>query len=129
MTGLLKIFVYLCVGEWLVQLTGFPMPGPVVGLVVMLADFLLRGAVDGDVARIFDVASPHLTLLFIPAGAGIAAHADLLGTGLLAIVAAILGGTLATMLVTAFVFRMLLAKGDVASADSQAAQSLLEVER
>jgi putative effector of murein hydrolase len=46
----------------------------------MLADFALARGPDREVSDLFDAISPHLTLLFVPAGAqglsiGVAAHA------------------------------------------------------
>jgi holin-like protein len=110
MTGYLKVLLYLSAGEVVVNLTGFPIPGPMVGLALMLVDFGLNGQADGEVEQIFDRASCHLAVLFVPAGAGIIAHGAILSAGLPIILISVFAGTMVTMLVTAFCFRALLAK-------------------
>ena len=42
LTGLTWLLVFQCIGEVLVRATGAPVPGPVVGMVLLFA--LLRGA-------------------------------------------------------------------------------------
>jgi holin-like protein len=108
MTGYLKVFLYLSAGEIFVRLSGFPMPGPMVGLALMLLDFGVNRKADPEVGQIFDGVSKHLAILFVPAGAGVIAHGGILSSGLFVITIAIVAGTLVTMLVTALCFRWLL---------------------
>jgi holin-like protein len=107
MRGYLKVLGYLCLGEIIVQIAGLPVPGPIVGLLIMLVDFSLNGAPDADVETIFDGVCKHLAILFVPAGAGLVAHGGLLSAGVSAILIAVLMGTVATMLVTALCFSLL----------------------
>lgn len=107
MVGYVKVFLYLSAGEVIVRLTGFPIPGSIVGLTLMLADFAINGQIDSDVGRIFDGVSKHLAILFVPAGAGVIAYSAVLSSGVVVIVTTIVAGTLVTMLVTAFLFRWL----------------------
>lgn len=126
MTGYLKVFLYLSAGEILVRLTGFPMPGSVVGLALMLIDFATNRRADPEVGQIFDGVSKHLAILFVPAGAGVVAHGGILSSGLLAITIAVVAGTLVTMLVTALCFRWLL--GDERAAERDCATSDSEIQ-
>ncbi len=109
MTALLKVFLYLAAGELIVAYTMAPVPGSIIGLSLMLVDFFLNKAPDPDVERIFDAVSKHLTLLFIPAGAGVLAYPTLLEDGWWIIAVAVTLGTITTMLVTALAFKLTLA--------------------
>jgi holin-like protein len=101
MDGLAKIFVYLAIGDVMVRFSGLPVPGPVVGLGLMLTDFIVNKRIDPAVAAIFDRVSGHFSVLFVPAGAGVLAYGAGFGESLPVVVAAVIGGTAVTLLVTA----------------------------
>jgi holin-like protein len=107
MVGYLKVFAYLCAGEIIIRLTGWPIPGPMVGLVLMLCDFSFNGRADREVEQIFDGVSKHLAILFVPAGAGVIAYGAILNNGLPLILIAIIIGTTVTMVITAFLFQLI----------------------
>jgi holin-like protein len=112
MSGLAKIFVYLVIGDLMARLSGLPIPGPVLGLAIMFADFAVQGQADAQVSAIFDRISAHFAVLFIPAGAGVIAYGATLGEVLPVVVIAVLGGTAVTMLVTAGGLALLLRRSD-----------------
>ena len=95
------------VGEALARLLALPVPGPVIGLVLLFLGLRWRpsAALDGaPLATVAGVLLAHLSLLFVPAGTGIVRHAGALlayGPGLLT--ALVLSAAL-TLAVTAFVF-------------------------
>ena len=96
--GLTLIFLCQLVGEAFVRLLGIPVPGPVIGMVILLA-WLVRG--DGPSEPVRAVANgllKYLPLFFVPAGVGLVTHGALLRADWLALVLAILGSTLFTML-------------------------------
>jgi len=68
--------ILLCqlVGEVCVLFTGLPVPGPVIGMLLLLAWFLLRRDLPESVARTADTLLSHLSLLFVPAGVGVIVH-------------------------------------------------------
>jgi len=107
MTGYLKIFAYLSAGEIIVRVAGIPLPGPIVGLALMLLDFFVNRQADPEVAQVFDGVAKHLAVLFVPAGAGVVAHSVTLSAGLPALLSAIFLGTIATLLATAVAFSFL----------------------
>ena len=78
MVGYLKVFLYVCVGEVIARQTGAPMPGPMLGLVLMLTDFSINRRADPDVEQIFDGVSKHLAVLLLPASAGVIAYGAIL---------------------------------------------------
>jgi holin-like protein len=88
--GLALLLLLQAAGEGLARAFGLPVPGPVIGLVLLLA------------------ALDHLSLLFVPVGVGVITHLDLLsryGFQLLAVIALSTWIGLAT---TALVLRSLL---------------------
>jgi holin-like protein len=107
MVGYLKVFAYLCAGEVVIRLAEWPIPGPMVGLVLMLSDFSLNGRADREVEQIFDGVSKHLAILFVPAGAGVIAYGAILNDGLPLILISIIVGTTVTMVITAYVFLLI----------------------
>lgn len=77
------------VGEVAVRLTDAPVPGPVVGMLVLfLALSVRRPAPDASVFRAADGLLRHLQLLFIPAGVGVVAYLGTIRDQALPIVAA-----------------------------------------
>jgi|AntRauTorcE11898_2_1112593.scaffolds.fasta_scaffold07016_5 putative effector of murein hydrolase LrgA (UPF0299 family) len=63
-------------GEAAVRLLDLPVPGPVVGMVMLFAALAIRGAVPDEVSTVANGLLAHLALLFVPAGVGIIAHTD-----------------------------------------------------
>ncbi len=94
-------------GEAAARLFALPVPGPVIGMALLFLGLRLRpeAARDGaPLATVAGVLLAHLSLLFVPAGAGIVRHAGALiahGPGLMA---ALVVSTALTLAVTAFVF-------------------------
>ena len=62
---------YQVVGELISRLTGIPVPGPVIGMVLMLLSFLVKDNLIGIVRPTAGVLLANLSLLFVPAGVGI----------------------------------------------------------
>ena len=93
--GLTWLLACQLAGELVVEATGVPVPGPVVGMVLLLVVLVLRDPPDDSpVHRTADVLLPHLQLLFVPAGVGIVAYAGVLRDDPLAVVVALVGSWL-----------------------------------
>lgn len=69
--GLSQILIFQGLGEILAKGLALPVPGPVVGLVLLLGFLLWRGKVDPDLDQVALAFSSHLGLLFIPAAVGV----------------------------------------------------------
>lgn len=93
-------------GEFLVRLMDLPIPGPVLGLVIMLAGLALRGGAPEALRTTADGLLRHLSLLFVPAGVGVMLHFERIGDEWLALVGAVILSTWATIAVSAVVFRI-----------------------
>jgi holin-like protein len=92
-------------GELAVAATGLPVPGPVLGMVLMLAGLLIRGGIPADLAATADTLLGNLSLLFIPAGVGVMLHLPLIEAELLPISVALVTSTLLTVAVTALLMQ------------------------
>ena len=69
--GLVQILLFQGLGEIISKLLGLPIPGPVIGLVLLLATLLMRRRIDADLDLVATAFTQHLGLLFIPAAVGV----------------------------------------------------------
>ena len=88
------------IGELAVKLLTVPVPGPVVGMVLLFCFLLARGGIPENLAKAADGLLSHMSLLFVPAGVGVMMHFRLLGEDWLPITAALVVSTLLTIAVT-----------------------------
>ena len=94
------IFSCQLAGELLVSSTGLPLPGPVVGMVLLFIGLLIHRSVPEKLAIVSDALISNLSLLFVPAGVGVMLHARLIGDELIPISIALVVSTLLTIAVT-----------------------------
>ena len=95
------------VGEVVARAAGWPVPGPVVGLVLLLGLLIARrGPTDGLRGTSLGLLR-HLSLLFVPAGVGVITQLDTLRQDWLPITAAILISTALGLGVTGLVMQAL----------------------
>jgi len=90
-------------GELIVKAAGLPVPGPVVGMVLLFCGLLIKGGIPDGLQRVGDALLTNLSLLFAPAGVGVMLHARLLGEDWLPISVALVVSTGLTIAVTALV--------------------------
>lgn len=77
--GLIALLVFQLAGEAVVTATGLPVPGPVVGMVLLLGWLQWRRPPDtAGTVRASDALLRHLQLWFVPAGVGVLGHLALL---------------------------------------------------
>ena len=99
--SLTLLLVCQLVGEVLVGLTGLPIPGPVLGMVLLFVGLLARGRVPTALQTTAGTLLAHFSLLFVPAGVGIMLHIGLLEDAWLAIGVALITSTAIAIAVTA----------------------------
>jgi holin-like protein len=104
---LTSLLVYQLVGEVLVLVTGLPVPGPVVGMLLLFVTLAARGGAPQWLRDTCNGLLAHLSLLFVPAGVGVLLHFQRLGAEWLPIVVALVASTVITIGVTALVMRAL----------------------
>lgn len=89
--GLMWLIGCQVAGEVIVRLADVPVPGPVVGMVVLFGLLQLRrSGDDATVVRAADGLLEHLQLLFIPAGVGVIVYLDTIRDNAAPIVGAML---------------------------------------
>lgn len=107
--------ILLCqlAGEIVVRGLALPMPGPVIGMLLLLALLLLRDRAilfaqgplqGGGVENAAKGLLAHLSLLFVPAGVGLVQKLDVLARHGIAIVAVLALSVVITLLVTVATF-------------------------
>ena len=102
-TGLTWLLACQLAGEVLVRLTDAPVPGPVVGMVLLFALLQVRRAGErATVVRAADALLRHLQLLFVPAGVGIVVYLGTIRHDAVPIVVALVGSWLAALAVVAW---------------------------
>ena len=100
--ALATLLLFQLLGEALALLTGLPVPGPVLGLALLLATLAWRPAGLAVIRPTTQGLLQHLSLLFVPAGVGVMQHLQRLGDEALAIGAALVVSTLVGLAVTAW---------------------------
>ena len=83
--ALTTLLVFQLLGEALVRTLGLPVPGPVLGLALLLPLLAWRPAVLAMVRPTAQTLLQHLSLLFVPAGVGVMLHLNRIGEEALAI--------------------------------------------
>lgn len=101
------LLVFQCLGEGVAFVTGVPVPGPVIGMLLLFASLLLWPRLNATLEAAAAELLNHLSLLFVPAGVGIVVAAGSFSGQWLAIVAALVASTLLAMAATALVLRAL----------------------
>jgi holin-like protein len=117
LAGLTWLLIYQCVGEIVARWTGLPVPGPVIGMVLLFATLLVRQAVPESLKVAASGLLSHLSLLFVPAGVGVMQHFQRVASEWLPIAVALIASTVLALAATAFVMRQLLARADRRQAD------------
>lgn len=105
-SGLVQLFLWQGLGELLSKFFLPSIPGPVLGLVLLLAFLCLKGQVDTDLAAVSDTFRQHLGLLFVPASVGVLLFLPELQAHALAIGTALLVSVILTIAVTAIVLKV-----------------------
>ena len=102
------LLVYQLIGEVIALVFKLPVPGPVIGMLLLFLSLLARRGVSDNLRNTANGLLSHLSLLFVPAGTGVMVHLGRVADEWLAIVAAIIGSTVLTIAVTALVMRALM---------------------
>lgn len=97
------IFGCQLIGELVTRALEIPVPGPVLGMVILFLVLVFLGSIPEKLSAAADGLLNHLSLLFVPAGVGVMLHFPLLGNDWLAITVALVVSTVLTIAVTALV--------------------------
>ena len=105
--GLALLLVLQAAGDGLAHALRLPIPGPVVGMALLIAA-LQVARLRAAVRAIAELLLAHLSLLFVPVGVGVVTHLDLLSRSGGALLLALAVSTWVGMAVTALVLKALL---------------------
>lgn len=100
------LLVYQLIGELIVLLLHWPIPGPVIGMFLLFLTLLLRDQWAQPWIAPSQQFLNHLSLFFVPAGVGVMLHLGRIGDEWLAIVVALVLSTLVSLVVTAWLMQI-----------------------
>jgi holin-like protein len=101
------ILCFQLLGEGLARGLMLPVPGPVVGMLLLFATLLVRGAAPAEVQMVAQGFVQHLALLFVPAGVGVMVYLGCLQGEWLPLALTLVGSTTLTIVATAWTMRLL----------------------
>ncbi len=106
-SGLVQILLFQSLGEIVSKFALPTLPGPVIGLVLLIIWLVLRKGINAELAMVADGFSQYLGLLFVPAAVGVVLFLPQLKENALAIVSALVGSVILTIATTALIARFL----------------------
>ncbi|MCX9155038.1 CidA/LrgA family protein [Niveibacterium sp. 24ML] len=112
--GLFALLVFQLLGEACTRLLGLPIPGPVIGLLLLFVLLRARPQLIERLRPTAEMLHSHLALLFIPAGVGVVMFLPRLRQEWLPIVVALIVSTAVGLVVTAWVAHRLAPEDDEA---------------
>ncbi len=119
--GFLVLLCCQLLGELIVYGLNIPVPGAVVGMVLLLIGLMLRGEVASGLRTSSEGLLSILPMMLVPAGVGLMVHFELIAAGWVAILSALVMSTFVTLLIVT-----LLLKWTHSSADKSQVQGELE---
>ena len=105
------LIVLQLIGESIVQVTGLPVPGAIIGLILLYAILLLRGEISDEMSRTSGFLLQNLGVLFVPAGVGVIAYLPMIATQWWVILLVLLVSVCATIAITGLVVASLSPRG------------------
>lgn len=105
--GFVILLVCQLLGELIVTLLDVPIPGSVVGMVLLLIGLIVRGEVSDGLRVTGEGLLRVLPLLLVPAGVGLMTHFELLSAYWGELLLALFVSTLITMFVVALLLKLL----------------------
>ncbi len=106
--GFMILLLCQLVGEIIARILALPVPGPVVGMLVLWIGLSRRRSAPPWLHETGQGLLRHFPLLFVPAGVGIMVHGGLLQREWRPLLITLISSTLVTMIVTAATMRFLL---------------------
>lgn len=115
--SLTTLLAFQALGE-LLALTLIPvMPGPVLGLILLLVFLIARKGPDADLAHTSSVFSAHLGLLFVPAAVGVVVFLPLLKDFAWPLLTALVASVVSSLAVSAWLLNKLAMRYDLGAGE------------
>ncbi|MCA1768820.1 MAG: CidA/LrgA family protein [Halomonas sp.] len=108
--GFLWLLGFLLLGDILATLAGLPVSAGVIGMLLLTAWLMIRGTVSADIAAAAQPLIGVLAMLIMPGVVGVFFILGTLAGQWLAILAALVGGTLLSVFTTLWLMRRLMGK-------------------
>jgi len=115
LNSIFTIFLFQLAGEFVQKFFELSIPGPVIGLILLLSVLLLKNkynrspsTFERELVSSCESLLNYLPLLFIPVGVGVVMHLTLLEENLISVITIIILGTLLTLAITGFIMERLL---------------------
>ena len=105
--GLVQILLFQSLGELVSKFLLPTLPGPVIGLILLVLWLVIRKGVNAELAMVADGFSQYLGLLFVPAAVGVVLFLPQLKANAIAIISALIGSVVLTIASSALVSRFL----------------------
>jgi putative effector of murein hydrolase LrgA (UPF0299 family) len=106
-SGLVQILLFQSIGELVSKLLLPTLPGPVIGLILLVGWLVVRKGINTELAAVADTFSQYLGLLFVPAAVGVVLFLPQLKANALAIISALVLSVIFTIGSSALVTRFL----------------------
>lgn len=97
LSGLIQILFFQSLGELISKILWSSLPGPVIGLVLLLFWLIIKKEINPSLALVSDVLSQYLGLLFVPAAVGVVLFLPQLKENTLPIIFALVGSVVLTI--------------------------------
>ena len=117
--GLIILLGFQGAGEIVSRLFSLPVPGPVIGLVLLLAFLIRRGKVDIPINIVASALVKNLGVLFVPAAVGVVMFLPQLKANFWAISIALIVSVVATIAVSAAILRFWPGQGQTNTEDTK----------
>ena len=115
LNSIFTILLFQLIGEFIQKFTEISIPGPVIGLILLLGVLLIRAkyfkehpSIENSLVDFSERFLNYLPLLFIPVGVGVVMHLSLLEENLISVISIIVLGTLLTLALTGFIIEKFL---------------------
>ncbi len=109
--GLIVLLLFQLCGETLVRLTDTPIPGPVIGMLLLWLALFIKNGPSDDLSSTSQSMIQNLSLFFLPAGVGLFFLPASIQQYWLAVAAAMVAGTFVSMLFSGWLVKRLAGKG------------------
>ena len=106
-SGLVQILLFQSIGELASKFFLPTLPGPVIGLVLLVCWLVFRKGINAELAMVSDGFSQYLGLLFVPAAVGVVLFLPQLKANAFAILFALIGSVVLTIGSSAVIARLL----------------------
>jgi len=108
--AIIILLSFQLIGEIFIRALSLPVPGPVVGMLLLFLTLLLRDPLVTKVESTAQYILKNLTLLYVPAAVGVVVHLHLIQREGLPLIVTLIGGSLITIGLTALTMKFLLGK-------------------